>query len=232
MGATTSQQNTAKPMRAATADSRAEILSAAAECFKNRGYSATSIDDVARRLRATKGMIYHHFRSKTDLFCAVYQRSMEINFACVAPYLDFSGSALEKLARMSHAHAVTMMAHQAFQRTNALGVDMHRFGSTTHEQRETLDEFIVSRNEYEALFRQAIQAAVDECGLPEQDYSISAKSFLSTLNSSVFWYTPRQEDPREEQHELATELTGFALRGIGATPPEINYSNSIEGTDR
>ena len=36
-------------------DSRMDILRAAACCFMDRGYTATSIDDVARSLGATKG---------------------------------------------------------------------------------------------------------------------------------------------------------------------------------
>ncbi|MGD9915173.1 MAG: TetR/AcrR family transcriptional regulator [Rhizobiaceae bacterium] len=48
--------------------SRADILRTAALCFMERGYYATSIDDVARKLGATKGRIYHHFPSKGDLF--------------------------------------------------------------------------------------------------------------------------------------------------------------------
>lgn len=41
-----------------------EILHMAAECFMEQGFHATSIDDVARRLGATKGRIYHHYPSK------------------------------------------------------------------------------------------------------------------------------------------------------------------------
>ena len=36
-----------------------ELLTAAAECFMEQGFHASSIDDVARRLGATKGRVYH-----------------------------------------------------------------------------------------------------------------------------------------------------------------------------
>ena len=39
---------------------RREILDAAAECFMEQGFHATSIDAVARRMGATKGRVYHH----------------------------------------------------------------------------------------------------------------------------------------------------------------------------
>ena len=47
---------------------RQAILDAAALCFMERGFNATSIDDIARRLSATKGMVYHYFSSKAELF--------------------------------------------------------------------------------------------------------------------------------------------------------------------
>ena len=202
-------------MRAATADSRAEILIAAADCFREQGYSATSIDDVARKLSATKGMIYHHFRSKTDLFFAVYRRGMEINFEAVQPHADGGGSANSHLGRMAMAHAVVLMAQQAFQRVLAQGVAMHQQGSTTAAQRETLVELIDIRNSYETMFRTAIEAALDEAGVAEADLSLASKSFLAVLNSTVFWYHPRDDDPHLEQEALARELVIYAMRGLG-----------------
>ena len=66
-------------------NSRADILGAAARCFMERGYTATSIDDVARSLGATKGRIYHHFPSKADLFAEVFRAGMDMNFAAIEP---------------------------------------------------------------------------------------------------------------------------------------------------
>ena len=84
----------------------------------NTAIRATSIDVVARSLGATKGMIYHHYPSKTDLFIAVYSRGMDINFEAVEPFLG-DEQPVRRLENMARAHAVTMMAQQAFQRTVA-----------------------------------------------------------------------------------------------------------------
>lgn len=211
-------------MRAATANSRAEILIAAAECFRERGYSATSIDDVARRLHATKGMIYHHFRSKTDLFFAVYRRGMEINFSAVKPHADGDGDLIIRLGRMAMAHAVVLMAQQAFQRVLAQGVAMHQQGSTTAAQRETLVELIDIRNSYETMFRTAIEEAQKQAGQSASDLSLASKSFLAVLNSTVFWYHPREEDPHLEQEALARELVTYAMRGLGLECPDEAFN--------
>jgi AcrR family transcriptional regulator len=198
--------------------SRADILEAAAECFKERGFAATSIDDVARSLGATKGMIYHHYPSKTDLFCAVYRRGMEINFDTISPYLDKSVDPLTRLERMAYAHAVTMMRAQAFQRTVSQGVIMHQTGATTLAQRETLRDLIAERDRYEAVFAGAIEEATKAAGTDQEDLSVATKIFLTVLNSTVHWYRPRSDDAQAEQDEMANQQVTFALQGIGLTP--------------
>ncbi len=201
-------------------DSRRDILVTAANCFRENGFSATSIDDVAHALRATKGRIYHHFRSKTDLFFAVYRMGMEINFRATEPHTRGDAPALLKLARMSVAHSIALMREQSFQRVLAQGVALHQQGSTTAAQRETLSELIDIRNSYEALFRKAIEAAAQQHKIKLSDPSIASKSFLAVLNSTVFWYSPREDNPHAEQLAIARELVTYALRGIGADMPD------------
>ncbi|MFD0915809.1 TetR/AcrR family transcriptional regulator [Pseudahrensia aquimaris] len=196
-------------------DARTEVLNAAAECFKEQGFSATSIDDVARHLGATKGMIYHHFRSKTDLFFEVYRRGMEINVEAIESTANRSDTAIQKLTRKSFAHAAVLMARQNYQRVLAQGVQLHQQGSTTAAQRDTLNELIEIRNAYEARFRNAIAAAAKEAGVTVSDLSLASKSYLAVINSTVFWYSPRTENPAREQAKIAADLVTFAMQGVG-----------------
>src|ERR1700757_1534180 len=54
----------------------AEILTAALDCFAERGFAATRLDDVARRAGVTKGTLYLYFDSKEELFKAVVRRAL------------------------------------------------------------------------------------------------------------------------------------------------------------
>jgi len=53
---------------------RLALVVAARELFGERGYAATSIDEVASRAGVTKGAFYHHFAGKADLFQVVYEQ--------------------------------------------------------------------------------------------------------------------------------------------------------------
>jgi len=48
------------------------LLDCAAAAFEDQGYAAASLEDIAGAARLTKGAVYHHFRSKQDLFRAVF----------------------------------------------------------------------------------------------------------------------------------------------------------------
>ncbi|MGE2728081.1 TetR/AcrR family transcriptional regulator [Mycolicibacterium vaccae] len=53
------------------------LLDAARDLFADRGFDATSLAAVAARAQVTKGAVYHHFDSKSQLFEAVFAREIE-----------------------------------------------------------------------------------------------------------------------------------------------------------
>ena len=56
---------------------RAATLKAAKRLFGERGFTATTIDDVAATSRVAKGAVYHHFENKEALFEAVFDQVSE-----------------------------------------------------------------------------------------------------------------------------------------------------------
>ena len=60
-------------MRARQAEGTRQLLIATArELFTERGFAATSIEEIIQRAGVAKGALYHHFSGKNDLFRAVY----------------------------------------------------------------------------------------------------------------------------------------------------------------
>jgi len=60
---------------------RAQIVEAAFSCFAEKGYHATTMDDIVRTSGLSKGSLYWHFRSKEDVFLAVFDAFAEEVFA-------------------------------------------------------------------------------------------------------------------------------------------------------
>jgi AcrR family transcriptional regulator len=78
----------------------AEILAAALTCFKERGFAATRLEDVAVRAGVTKGTIYLYYSSKEELFKAVVRGELVPNIERLEAALDEPGPAAMLLERL------------------------------------------------------------------------------------------------------------------------------------
>ncbi|HEY7935042.1 MAG TPA: TetR family transcriptional regulator [Solirubrobacteraceae bacterium] len=71
------------------ATTRQALLDAARTLFGERGYAATSIDDVAQAAKVTKGALYHHYNGKQELFGAVYEQvKREVSERAATAFLE------------------------------------------------------------------------------------------------------------------------------------------------
>jgi TetR/AcrR family transcriptional regulator len=52
-------------------ETQGNLLTAAAKVFSDKGFAGARVEEIARRARANKAMIYYHFRSKEGLYEAV-----------------------------------------------------------------------------------------------------------------------------------------------------------------
>jgi len=202
---------------AATAETgRDAIVFAAAACFMEAGYEATSIDDVADRLNATKGRVYHYFRSKADLFFDVQRRGMAINLAAIEPLALGQGTPFARFGVMSRTHLRTMMDYIEFQRVVMQGVEMHLAGATTPAQRRMLALLMDERERYEGLFRKVLvegrEAGVFAFATP----SFASKAVLAVLNNPVLWYRRRDGDGDSQRAAIVEEFAAYALNCVAA----------------
>jgi AcrR family transcriptional regulator len=198
--------------------SKHEILVKAAECFMEQGFYATSIDDVARRLGATKGRVYHHYPSKIELFFDVHREGMERLFAAVEPASQMEGDGITVLTAMLHAHAMAVLEHHTFENVVAQGVQMHRFGATTPAQRDILDELISSRDRFEALFKKQAAVARKDGSLANVDISIAVKTLLGGIQWSLIWYRPEADAGPKARRLLADQMVKTLVDGVKARP--------------
>jgi AcrR family transcriptional regulator len=77
----------------------AEILEAALACFKERGFAATRLEDVAATAGVTKGTIYLYFPSKEELFKAVVRGELVPNIERLEAALSEPGPVAPLLER-------------------------------------------------------------------------------------------------------------------------------------
>lgn len=191
-----------------------EIIASAASCFMERGYHATSIDDIARHMGSTKGRVYHYYSSKTDLFFDVHRVGMGFLFDALTPALASKGNGATVLRAMLLAHAAAMLEHHTFENVVAQGVQLHRFEATTADQRDTLRTLIASRDIFENHFKDKITEGIKDGSLRKVNVSVTAKVLLGGLQWSIFWYRPRAEDTAATRKRLAQKMVDPLMDGL------------------
>jgi AcrR family transcriptional regulator len=84
---------------------RQRLLTEAQRLFLERGYAATSLEQIAEAAEVTKGAIYGHFVSKEDLLLSAIEADRDTTPDYVTMLNDRSRPLRERLAEFSHAVA-------------------------------------------------------------------------------------------------------------------------------
>lgn len=202
--------------RSGAGPGRHDILEAAATAFTRNGYDATTIDDIADELSATKGRVYHYYRSKADIFLDVVVTGMRELLAEIGPLATGESSAVERLHRMVHRHASMMMRRNAFQRVAVQAVEMRRLGRGPRH--ETLGEIVALRDRYEQLFADVVRQGQRAGDLREVDVRLATKPVLGALNWITLWYDPARGDDADVGR-IADEYAEFVVGGLRRVAP-------------
>jgi TetR/AcrR family transcriptional regulator, cholesterol catabolism regulator len=98
--------------RETAVDHRQEILRTAARLFQQRGYDATSMNDVAAALKLSKGGLYHHFQSKDEILFEIMDHAMEITQQRVINPVRGIGDPEERLRQLIRLHIEVVLSPQ------------------------------------------------------------------------------------------------------------------------
>jgi len=198
-----------------TVEPKVRILDAAADAFMRRGFADTTIDDIADAVGATKGLVYYHYRSKFDIFLAVYEQGMQRVRERVEPSVTRPGSGRERLESMAVAHVVNLMDDLSYHHVVHQGVRHQESTALKARQRDALIALNQLRQDYELLFRNVVAEGVADGSLRDIDVGLATRVFLSSLNAVDVWYR-RSEGTAEDSSRLARAVVDLVIRGVAA----------------
>jgi len=100
--------------RAAYRERRQEIIAAAADLFKSRGFQGTSIGQIAEALDTDRATLYYYIGSKEELFDEVVTDAVRANVATAEAIRGGEGTAPEKLRALLVALMESYAANYPF----------------------------------------------------------------------------------------------------------------------
>lgn len=195
---------------------RAQILDAAAVVFQAQGFERTTIDDIAERIGATKGRIYYYFRSKFDIYLAVYEAGMSGAFLTVEPLSQEPGTGRERLTAMAVRHLVNLMTDPGYHDVISQGVVAGRSTALKEHQRQALIVLNEVRTRYEDLFRGVVTEGMADGSLRDGDARLATRFLLSSLNSTAMWFRVRENQDAAEIRDLAEQIVDQAIGGLAS----------------
>jgi TetR/AcrR family transcriptional regulator, cholesterol catabolism regulator len=191
--------------REALVDSRQEILRTAARLFQQRGYDATSMNDVAAALKLSKGGLYHHFQSKDEILFEIMNHAMEITEKRVLAPVRGIADPEERLRSLIRRHIEVVLSP----RDREITVMLHE----NHPLPPALRKRINARKKDYVHFVEGLVAEVHRARHARNNISPRAAAFalLGMINWVYQWYKPEGE---LQASNLIPQFTDLFFGGI------------------
>jgi AcrR family transcriptional regulator len=186
-------------------DSRQEILRTAARLFQQRGYDATSMNDVAAALKLSKGGLYHHFQSKDEILFEIMNHAMQITQERVLGPVQGIVDPEERLRALIRLHIEVVLSP----RDREITVMLHE----NHPLPPTLRKRINGRKKEYIHFVESLMADVQRVRKAKGSVSPRAAAFalLGMINWIYQWYKP---EGNLQAINLVPQFTDFVFGGI------------------
>lgn len=160
----------------------AALHQAATRLFRERGFHATSMQDLAEALGMNRGSLYHYIESKDDLLWAIVSGALERLDGRVRPILEGEAPPVERLIGAIDAHLDFAARHG--DELALLQIELRSLGP------ERRRELIGRRDDYEAAWRQAIREGIAAGQLRPVDVPLASIAILSACNWFTQWFRP------------------------------------------
>lgn len=180
-----------------TGDRRDQIVLAAAQLFVERGYSGTSIRNIADCVGMLPGSVYHYYPAKEDLFVAIHHEGFRRLMENIQKVIQRGADPWERLELACAEHIRDVTAANPIAQVIATGL------FAIYEDR-LQRRLAADRDDYDQLFRQLIE----DLDLPRgTDRSLFRLALLGALNWTHVWYRPGKKTPREIAAQLMAMLS-------------------------
>ncbi len=195
--------------RETVVDSRQEILRTAARLFQQRGYDATSMNDVAAALKLSKGGLYHHFQSKDEILFEIMNHAMEITQELVIEPVRRIAGPEERLRALIRLHIEVVLSP----RDREITVMLHE----NHPLPPALRKRINTRKKEYIHFVESLITDVQlnaqrsrhaKCAVSPR---AAAFALLGMINWIYQWYKPEGD---LQANNLVPQFTDLVFGGI------------------
>ncbi len=180
-----------------------EIINAAAILFKEKGYSAVTMRDLAKAMGIKAASLYNHIQSKQEILSTIIIDLAEEFTTGMNAIAASDINCVEKLEKIISLHIdVTLRNSDGLASLN---------NDWMHLEEENLLYFEKMRRDYEENFRKIVIKGLKAGEIKSSNVEIIVFSTLSTLRTLYLWY-PKQQNI--DAAILKKDMISVLLKGI------------------
>lgn len=161
-------------------DRKTEIINVSAQLFKEKGYSAVTMRDIAQAMDIKAASLYNHIKSKQEILVLIIIEIAEEFTSVIDEILASNVTTIQKIERVIQLHIdITLRNSDALACLN---------NDWMHLTDDDLIYFIKMRNDYEESFRNIVKKGILNNEIVNLNIEVIIFSTLSTLRTLYLWY--------------------------------------------
>jgi AcrR family transcriptional regulator len=184
-------------------DRKTEIINVAAKLFKEKGYSAVTMRDIAQAMDIKAASLYNHIKSKQEILVLIIIEIAEEFTNTMNQVVNSSETTIKKIEKIIQLHLnITLRDANALACLN---------NDWMHLADAELTYFIKMREDYEENFRTIVQKGIADGEIKNLNLEVIIFSTLSTLRTLYLWYGKKKSP---EPVVLKSNMIQVLLNGI------------------
>ncbi len=158
---------------------KGRMLRAAARCFNEKGYSGSSLKDVARILGLTDAALYYYVRNKEELVYLCYVRAAEVGRESLDRAIAEGNNGLDIVVRYIRYHVEVMVGERG-----PIAI-MSEIPSLKPAHRE---EILAVSREHGARFEAVLEQGIADGSIGPCDVRMTGNAIMGALNWVPKWF--------------------------------------------
>ena len=189
---------------------RERILQEAVKLFYERGFTGTTLDDIAAALGVTKPFIYTHFKSKVELLGAICLPTIEMSLEAAATAMESPGSATARLRKLVVDFSRVVLRRQA-----NIAVFFREEKHLDPKSRADID---AKRKHFDRILSKLLHEGVASGEFLIADVNLAALAIGGMISWAYTWHRPAG---RLGVEELCTRMADLAAQLAGVREPAV-----------
>jgi AcrR family transcriptional regulator len=181
-----------------------EIITVAARLFKEKGYRATTLEDIAAAVGMLKGSLYYYIRSKEELLYLVVRDPIRQAYKALEEIVTSEAPVKVKIAQAIGNHMTVFHQHYPH-----IAVYLHDYH---HLMQQLEKNTIETPRHYQQLWATLLEQGVATGEVrSDLDIKVTGYAILGMCNWIYRWYNPQGTLSAEE---IAGIFTTLVLEGL------------------